>query len=85
MFWKRQRDCKFRRITEIKHLENTTKKHLRKRFGCQRSHSFQRMKYEIKTLGLKIPIVPKILRIDNMDFDLDVANKIMEAKKNDFK
>ncbi|CAL7909897.1 minor capsid protein [Fusobacterium necrophorum] len=43
------------------------------------------MKYEIKTLGLKIPVVPKILRIDNMDFDLDVANKIMEAKKNDFK
>lgn len=43
------------------------------------------MKYEIKTLGLKIPVVPKLLRIDNMDFDLDIADKIMEAKKNDLK
>ena len=37
-----------------------------------------RMTFFSTSYGLKIPCVPKILRIDNMEFNLDVANKIME-------
>lgn len=36
------------------------------------------MKYFTKVYGLTIPLVPKILRIDNMKFNLEVVNMIME-------
>ena len=39
---------------------------------------FQRFKYQMSTYGIKIPDPPKILRVDNMDFNFDVVDKILE-------
>ena len=38
-----------------------------------------RMKYSTTLYGNKIPTVPKVLRIDNMGFDLNIVPKIMKA------
>ena len=40
-----------------------------------------RMKYTTTVYGTKFAIVPKILRIDNMEFDESVINEIMEGVK----
>ena len=39
---------------------------------------FQRFKYQMSTYGMKIPDPPKVLRIDNLDFNYDVVDKILE-------
>jgi len=39
---------------------------------------FQRFKYQISTYGIKIPNPPKVLRIDNMDFNYEVVDKILD-------
>jgi hypothetical protein len=38
-----------------------------------------RIKYEQTLVGRKMPARPKLMRIDDKDFDLDVVNKILEA------
>ena len=40
-----------------------------------------RIKYEATSYGYKYPTVPELLRIDNMEFNLDVINKIMKGVK----
>lgn len=39
---------------------------------------FQRFKYQMSTYGIKIQTPPKLLRIDNMDFNTDVVDRILE-------
>lgn len=39
---------------------------------------FGRFKYQMSTYGLKFPSPPKVLRVDNMDFNTDVVDKILE-------
>lgn len=39
---------------------------------------FQRFKYQMSTYGIKIPDPPKVLRVDNMDFNYEVVDKILE-------
>ena len=39
---------------------------------------FQRFKYQMSTYGLKFPDPPKVLRVDNMDFNYEVVDKILD-------
>lgn len=43
---------------------------------------FARFKYQFSTYGMKFPDPPKLLRIDNLEFNTDVVDKILE-KSND--
>lgn len=38
-----------------------------------------KIKYSVKVYGTTIPTVPKILRLDNMDFNMEMINAIMEG------
>ena len=40
---------------------------------------FSQVKFETSVYGTKINIPPKVLRVDNMEFDLSVVNKILEV------
>lgn len=41
-------------------------------------HYMKEFKYKMQVYGLKIPTPPKLLRIDNLDFNTDVVDKILE-------
>jgi len=47
--------------------------------GNQIQLYLKKIKYVITVYGNKIPVVPKILRIDDKQFNLDFANNIMES------
>ncbi len=39
------------------------------------------LRYEVKSYGIKFSTAPKVLRVDNMEFDPDIAGNIMEEVK----
>ena len=43
------------------------------------SHYLSRLKYSTSIYGIKYSTPPKVLRIDNAGFDIDVVEKIMEG------
>ena len=53
----------------------------RQYIGLEFNQYLTRFKYEVSVQGWKIPYPPKLLRVDDKEFNLEVVNKILKGAK----